>query len=353
MKVLFIMGAMEVGGMQRALSIITKELLDLGMTIDVLSFKKSKNKIEFNSGIKLIISENKSKYFIQLKRLRATVQKIKEEKPDIVIGFGITSSILACAARLFTKFKLVICERNDPGKYHMMWKFSRWILYHNINGAVFQTEDAQNYFPRRIIKKSIIIENPIDISELPEPLIHKEKIIINTSRFVTSKNQEMLIEAFSRIHPSYPEYQLHLYGYGRKQEIIEELINTLDMHQSVKIFPPQQNIYEILNRAEIFVLSSSKEGFPNSLVEAMALGVTSIATDCRIGGPRAVIQTGINGILIEVDNTDQLAGELERLLNDKELREKISVESVKIRKRLDSKRISKVWQSYLESIFES
>ena len=102
----------------------------------------------------------------------------------------------------------------------------------------------------------------------------------------------------------------------------------------------------------MYVLSSSNEGMPNSLMEAMALGIPSISTDCPIWGPREIIDDYKNGILVEVDNVDELVEAMELLHNDKELAKTISLNATKIKDKLSLEKIGQKWVNLLSSLEE-
>ena len=115
--------------------------------------------------------------------------------------------------------------------------------------------------------------------------------------FLNKKNQKILIEAFSKIEGAYPEYELIIYGEGSLRETLEKQVRDLGIEQKVKLPGNDANVLEKIRDAGIFVLSSNYEGMPNALIEAMALGIPSISTDCPCGGPKTLVQPYINGLL--------------------------------------------------------
>ena len=103
-------------------------------------------------------------------------------------------------------------------------------------------------------------------------------------------------------------------------------------------------------KGEVYAYSSDYEGMPNSLLEAMAMGMPVVATDCPCGGPRAVIEDGKNGFLIPVGDEDALADRICRLIEDKDLAKSFGIEARKIEEKASIDAIFRQWKDYLEEI---
>ena len=103
-------------------------------------------------------------------------------------------------------------------------------------------------------------------------------------------------------------------------------------------------------KGEIYAYSSDYEGMPNSLLEAMAMGMPVVSTDCPCGGPKAVIRDGENGFLIPVGDEDALADRMIRLIEDKELQKRFSENARKIEDVGSIEAIYKQWKEYLEEV---
>ena len=97
-------------------------------------------------------------------------------------------------------------------------------------------------------------------------------------------------------------------------------------------------------------MSSDYEGMPNSLMEALTLGLPCISTDCPCGGPRALIKDGINGILTEVGNVEMLAEKLLMIIENKELLNYLSENTQKYIKDIDPRKINKEWEEYIKHV---
>jgi glycosyltransferase involved in cell wall biosynthesis len=147
-----------------------------------------------------------------------------------------------------------------------------------------------------------IIPNPINPEFNVKPFSGKRrKIITSVGRLSEQKNQHVLIEAFSRIEKDFPDYELVIYGEGNLRETLENQIKTLKLENKVKLPGVKKNIKNEIYDCSLFVLPSLYEGMPNALMEAMALGLPVISTDCPCGGPRFLIHN-YNGLLVKVNN---------------------------------------------------
>jgi glycosyltransferase involved in cell wall biosynthesis len=353
MNILFVISSISIGGEQRVASIITKFLTDNGHTVDMITFKTDKKKIRFDSNVN-VIHLQKKRYFDNISRISLLRKHIKKNKYDIVIGFAIIPSILCSLAAARTTTPVVICERNDPKNYKLTWKIIRRLSYKLAYAAVFQTRDAHDYFGDNFFKLSKIIPNPIIKTNLPirdkQNINHK---IVNTARLVKAKNHKMLIEAFSKISNKFPEHTLHIYGDGPLKKNLNELVNSLGLEDKVFLHDADPNVLEKIKNSSLFVLTSNNEGFPNSLAEALAIGIPSISTDCRIGGPKDMIEDNENGFLIPVGDVDALAQVMGKVLQSKNVQERISDESRKICNELDVEIIGNNWIEFLSSITSS
>ena len=168
----------------------------------------------------------------------------------------------------------------------------------------------------------------------------------------------MLIDAFYRLAADYPEYKLVILGDG---ELRQSLLSTAyDYNNNLKdklndtrdrIFLPglSNDVPSEVEKARLFVLCSDTEGVPNTILEAMAVGTPVISTDCPCGGPKEIIQDGINGYLVPVRNVEALEVKIRKAIdiaNEDELK-RISQESRKIAQNYREDAVSKEWLASL------
>ena len=164
------------------------------------------------------------------------------------------------------------------------------------------------------------------------------------------KNQIFLIESFVESGLIDEGYILKIYGEGILRDKIQKKINDNDIGKYVILAGNVDNIFEHILDAACFVLPSLYEGMPNALMEAMSLGLPCISTDCPCGGPRSLIQSGKNGILVKIDDKYQLIESMIQIVKDKELAKKIGMYALRIRQTHSIEKICNNWEKIIMEI---
>lgn len=199
-----------------------------------------------------------------------------------------------------------------------------------------------------------IIPNGVDVEKFKvknEKLKMKDgKIIITTSRLVPKNGIEILINAIVEVKKNMPDIQCWILGDGPEKESLKLTVKSLKLDENVLFFGsvPYDDIPKYLHEADVFVRPSRSEGMGNSFVEALAAGLPIIGTP--VGGIPDIIKDGETGLFVKVDNAKDLAEKIKRLLNDKNLSEKI----VENGRKMAEERFSwnKIANSY-EGLFKS
>lgn len=275
------------------------------------------------------------------------------EKPDVVVAFLTGLGILCSTALSGTGIPVIASERNDPFQKDQRPQFPISLLekrsWKAMAGYVFQSKGAQSYFPDYVQKKSTIILNPVDIESLPErDLSRKENVVISVGRLDTQKNQKLLIEAFAKSRCA-DTYQLHIYGEGPLREELQRHINALGMENRILLQGNAKNVKELVAKAEIFAFSSDYEGLPNALIEAMAIGLPCISTDCSPGGARALIDHEKNGILVPCGDAEAFTAALDMLCADAAKRKELGQKARQIRETVNINSIADQWIAFIKS----
>jgi len=290
---------------------------------------------------------------------------IKKEKPDVALSF-LTNLYLITSA-IFPRrlnVKLIISERNTISyilkysKNKMIKKIILKILYKKVDNIIAVSkgvkEDLMKTFnlPPKKIK---VIYNPHDIDKLQElsreqidhPWLVDKKypVIINVGSLTYKKGQDILLKAFKIVSEKI-ESRLIILGDGPLLKQLKDLAKELGIENKVDFAGFQKNPFAFIARSDVFVLSSRWEGFPNVLIEAMACGVPVISTDCH-SGPNEVINNYENGILVRVENIQQLVDAINLLLTDKKLMLKIKTNCIKSVEYLDKKKITKEYLKFI------
>lgn len=278
---------------------------------------------------------------------------LKKIEPYCVFSLAIpkTDAILLLAARK-RSYPLVISERNDPERFPTE-KPMRWLrnfVYKRCEGLVFQTPGAKAYFDDMIKCKSTVICNPITAT-LPKRYEGvREHRIVNFCRIEPQKNLKMAIDAFAMLHEEFPDYTLEFYGEGSQKQALMEYAERIHIGNKVIFHGYAPNIHAKIIKAALFVSTSDYEGISNSMLEAMAIGIPSICTDCPPGGARSVITDNVNGMLVPVGDTEKMAEAMKTVLQDQSLQERLSLNASKLADSLQPNMIAKQWIDFLEEI---
>lgn len=346
MNIAFYVAEMKKSGAERATLNLTQYLSEQGYNSYIISSKKGKADFIVPSPVKHLIVGSFS--FFKLREV------LKHNNIDVLVIMGVPFCIYSIPATLFLRTKVIVSERNAPAQFAGKRRtkiISRFLMRFS-DGYVFQTNDAKTFYAKMLRGKGVVIPNPLHIDDFPEILefSEREDLIVNVGRLTPQKNQTMLIKAFSLFVNKHPEYTLAIFGDGDERGSLESLINNLGLKDKIILPGNVYDIFDRIRKASMFVLSSDYEGMPNALMEAMALGIPSISTDCPCGGPRDLIKDKENGLLTPVGDPEALCAAMCYLAENRKQAERISVKSVEIRQQLDFNEIGKEWEKYINHI---
>ena len=278
---------------------------------------------------------------------------VKQEKPDLVLALPEKVNVWTVLFLLGLKVPVVVSERNDPHRHpeNKIKRILRRLVYPLADGFIFQTSDAAAYFPRSIQKRGVVLDNPLDASRIPARFEgERRRVIAAAGRLHAQKNFDLLIRAFARFYKEHHEYSLVIFGEGPEKERLMKTASRLGVAGAVELPGQSKTLLEDINDCAMFVLSSDYEGMPNVLLEAMACGISCIATDCPIGGVRSLMTDGADGLMIPVGGEAELVDAMERLAGDATLSERLGLAAAQIRVRLDETQVAGKWRDYLETI---
>jgi glycosyltransferase involved in cell wall biosynthesis len=352
-KILFFIGSMLEGGAERVVSILSNSLIkeeydiEILMYLDNTPFYDLDPKIKLNSVCKNTGSRSLKKNFFWIRRYL-------NNNFDVVISFLSPFNMLMLTCSIGKGIPIIVADRNDPSKVpgNSISRIGRNILYHYSAHIVVQTNKNFKYFSNSLKKKISIIPNPVNKIIVPDVYSSTthQKVIVTVGRLIPQKNQQLLLDAFKIIHDKYPDYKLVIYGEGELRGKYENFINDNGLSEYILLPGVKKNIYDLLSKAEIFVLPSLFEGMPNALIEAMCIGMPVVST--RVSGADEIIKTGYNGILINND-IDEMIDALEKLINNPTLRSRYGANASKLAWDLSESKITENWKMLIEQIIRN
>lgn len=354
MKIFFYINNIGYGGAERVIVNLSSIFADNNHDVALITSFRVEKEYELNPKIKRYSLEKEEQKSNFLKRNFSRIKKLKElckkEKPDVLVSFMGENNFRAILATRGLKTKTIVSVRNDPNKEYptKLFKFLAKTLYKKADGVVFQTDDAKSWFPKRVQNKSRVIMNQVS-DKFFNIKKENEEYYVATGRLNQQKNYPMMIRAFARFVKDNPNEKLFIYGNGDLREDLDELIKNLNVEKNIVLKGSSSDIPSVLKNAKGFLLSSDYEGIPNGLLEAMAVGVPSISTDCPCGGPKMMINHNENGLLIPVGDEYKLYESLSSLENA-DLRKKISANAKKSAEKFKPEVIYENWEKYLKEV---
>ncbi|MHB8773437.1 MAG: glycosyltransferase [Syntrophales bacterium] len=366
-KLLFVIPALTGGGAERVmlhlLRNIDRDTFEPGL---VLFEKRGTFLSELPPDIRVqALRHGKSRYGLQWLIFLKLARLLRREKPDAVVSFMWYPNVVTLLATFLsrTKTAVIISERTSTALYESRFQQALRTLairfFYPYADRIIVPSAAlgrQLAGARRSLAENIrIIRNPVDRERIVESAgaevdhpwyRHGGAVIVGIGRLCRDKGFSFLIKAVSLLRTEGIDCRLVLLGEGGERRELEGLVRELGLEGAAALPGFAENPYKLLARSTVFVLSSVNEGFPNALLEAMALGVPAVATRCPTG-PDEIITDGEDGILVSPGDEKALAQAIKRLLLDEGLRKRLGEAG---RKRAEHFRVEQVIDEYQDVV---
>lgn len=331
MKIVFMIPNMTGGGTERVISLLSAEYVARGYEVAILQFAGYEHAYELDGRVEdfSVAGRSGGNPFTVFKKL-IRIRRYFKQNPDCrIFAFCVMGAVYAAAATWGMRRSILVAERNSPDSCNIK-KLRNW-AYRRADRITFQTEDGIGYFPKDIAAKAVVIPNPVDASVPPRYPGERDHRVVTVGRLHRQKNHALLLNAFADFSARFPDYELHVYGEGELEEALKKQAQDLRIDDRVVWHGFCADVREEIRSAGMFVLSSDFEGISNSMLEALAMGIPTISTDCPIGGARIYIRDGESGLLVPTGDRQALAEAMCAVASDRELARKLSVNAARIK----------------------
>jgi len=363
MKIAIVIYSLGSGGAERVTSVLSRHWANAGHNVKVITWAPAIGDFyQLGSGIEHesldLAAESGGAWgaiLSNLQRVLALRRCIVSFKADVVIGMMSTASALVALAGVGLPCISIGAEATYPPRSTLpfAWRVACKACYRLLDIVVAQTQQTGAWLKSHTSARNIkVIANPIawPLENAP-PLvcpssvcIDDRSIVLAVGRLSPEKGYPRLLEAFSQIFSEHPSWDLVILGEGPEREALELRRDQLGLRGRAFLPGKVGNVGDWYKRASIFAMTSHFEGLPNALLEAMAYGLPAISTDCDTG-PRDIIQHNVSGLLVAPDEQGALVAGLRQLMENNELRSRLSQNAISVRDRYAVERISQQWQS--------
>ncbi len=347
------------GGAERVIVNLAKYFHGRGYRVLLVTTRKEKEEYPIPDGVIRQISEPSPEkvsggrignFTARLRRLRDIW---KREHPDMILSFIGKNNMMAILTALGLKIPVVVSVRGEPAEEY----YNRWMrimakaLFCLADGGGLQTGRCYFFFPKAVRKKAVTLKNPVHADFFRERFEgEREKTVVAVGRIDENKNHELLIRAFGGLAEEFSGYRLIIYGDGEKRIELQRLSEKMGLKERIILPGNADNVAELIYKARVFVLSSNTEGMPNTLIEAMLMGLTVISTDCPCGGPAELIAHRVNGLLTPVGDAKAMENALRAVLGDLRRADEMGREAAKLKESYEAGAVYKSWENYLEKV---
>lgn len=321
------------GGAQRIVLTLAKGFVNHGIIVDLILIKAEGPFLldvpENVNLISLLGASNSRSLFGVLSVIYKLINYLRENRPDFLVSSMSRPNILACISKCLSNTKAQLILREDNTELNVSdWatRLAMRFFYRRANGCIAISNGVKQdlmhvfYVPS---DKIYNVYNPVDIhhvrlmseEEIKDPWFQPDDIpiIIGVGRLVVQKDFFTLIHAFAMAR-AIRELKLVILGEGPQRLELENLIHSLNMENDVLMPGFVSNPYAYMNRSDVFVLSSKWEGLGVVVIEALALGMQVVSTNCH-SGPAEILENGRYGELVPVGDIEELANALLRALD--------------------------------------
>ena len=368
MKILLFVSSMHAGGAERVAATLTAGWAHANHDIVLVPTYTHKGKLFYplDPAVRLLwiadelgsLAKGPLAPVLKLKALRSLVQR---ERPDVIVSFLTNVNVMVLMATRGLGVPVIVCERTNPAvstsATPTLQKLRRW-LYPKADIVTVQAEASLTAMSQLVpgIRRLEVVPNPLP-PDLPPARVpgsaaagQRRLRLAAMGRLVASKRYTQLITVFERLAQRHPAWDLVIWGEGPMRPQLEEQLRRQGLTERVQLPGRTSSPWEELLAADLFVLTSEVEGFPNALLEAMALGLPSVSVDCP-SGPKEITRDGRDARLVALNDEAALEQALDELMSDEQERRRLGVEGAdSVRGRYGLQQVLAQWDGLFRAV---
>ena len=323
MKIVFLLPSLRGGGAEKVFTSLVSKFFKEGHYVELILLQKEG---AYLSQVDQSIPIHDLKLPHARHALKPIKQCLAKLKPDIVYSTHDRMNVLNILSRKVHNGKVFVRQisyySHQLKTYPYLIRYPLHVifklLYHKANGVISQGMEMNHDIIQRLRlnpQKTFIVYNPLNLDYTHQPIerfksfSRDKKHIISVGRLSREKGFDLLLHALRQLDVEKSQYHLHICGEGPERESLENIIKAYGLKNKITFHGFVQNVFDFYKQADIFVLASRREGFPNALIEAMHYGLTCVSSDC-MSGPKEIIEHGVNGYLFRNDDVNDLAEKL-------------------------------------------
>ncbi|HJR10618.1 MAG TPA: glycosyltransferase family 4 protein [Rhodanobacteraceae bacterium] len=333
MKLALVISSLGGGGAERVMTLLANAWVERGNEVTVITLASDRmDRYPLDPAVRRIaldVAGNSAGVLAAIGhnvvRIRALRRAIAANRPDAVISFIAESNVRVLIAAAGLRVPVIISERTFLNGHHMrgVWRTLRRWSYPRAAAIVAQTRRCAMELEALARRQVDVIANPVSIESRPDGAAGDERagghILLAVGRLSPEKGFDLLIEAFAQVAPRRPGWNLVILGEGPLRDELAHKVAEQKLGGRISLPGFDAYVRRAMRRADLFVLSSRYEGFPNALLEAMTEGLACVSFDCD-AGPRELIDHRNNGWLVPAGDVHALAAALDALMGDADLR---------------------------------
>jgi glycosyltransferase involved in cell wall biosynthesis len=365
-RLLFLIHSLDMGGAQRVAATLATHWVNKGYAVAVATLSSEASDFYALDPRIERIALNIAKpsrhpmaaMLNNLSTLRAVRRLLKQWQPQVTIALMTSANVYLALAGWGLPGQKIGSERIHPPMLPLgrVWEMLRRLAYGRLDHLVALTAPSAAWLRNHTWARHVtVIGNPIPWPLQVQPpvldpntlLTKGRQRLIAAGRLVEQKGFDLLIEAFARLAPDFPTWDLVIIGEGPLHGPLQAQLTRLGLQARVFLAGSVGNIGAWYTACDLYVMSSRFEGFPNTLVEALACGLPAVSFDCETG-PSDIIRPEIDGLLVPPGDVSALVASLTVLMMNQALRERFAIRAVEARARFSVDGIAGQWEEIFQ-----